>query len=269
MKPSTVACADCAPAVGPSTRSAAASPSAPVSTVTGEIEPPPLTLHVTSTLATGFPSASVAFTTSESASAEFTGPVWSSPLTPASTLPLPARAVAVNRDLERPTVAALRRARPQLLGAGAGPPRVQRRAGKTIRVGRHGLGLDRASAAGNDEGRPPGWAPADPRYRAPARSPARASAAPAGPTCSLPSTIGASAASPGSGRVTSPPHDAVSAARATAIEKTRRWRYGLVTSALGQEWMRAGEGRCRTGRKKAGYMPEGEPCPADLMSCRL
>ena len=124
VKPSTVACADCAPAVGPSTRSAAASPSAPVSTVTGEIEPPPLTLHVTSTLATGFPSASVAFTTSESASAEFTGPVWSSPLTPASTLPLPATAVAVNETSSGPPSPPLI-VRAFSSWAPAVPPRVQ------------------------------------------------------------------------------------------------------------------------------------------------
>ena len=35
----------------------------PVTTVTGEMEPPPVTLHVTLTLATGLPSASVALTT--------------------------------------------------------------------------------------------------------------------------------------------------------------------------------------------------------------
>ena len=53
-----------------------------------------MTDQVTSTLATGLPSASVAFTTSESASAELTGPVWSSPRTPTRMLPVPATAVA-------------------------------------------------------------------------------------------------------------------------------------------------------------------------------
>ena len=108
LKPATVAWAACAPAVAPSTRSAAASPSASVSTVTGEIEPPPVTLQLTSTPATGLPSWSVVFTTSESESAEFTGPVWSSPETPASTLPLPAMAVAW-KDTSRLVVAPPRR----------------------------------------------------------------------------------------------------------------------------------------------------------------
>ena len=49
VNPSTVARADTGPAVGPSTRSAAARPASSVSTVTGSIEPPPVTDQVTST----------------------------------------------------------------------------------------------------------------------------------------------------------------------------------------------------------------------------
>ena len=55
------------------------------------------------------------------------------------------------RDLERPTVAAFDRARLQLLGA-CGAAKGPGRAGETIRVGRHSLGLYRASATRNDEG---------------------------------------------------------------------------------------------------------------------
>src|SRR5512143_4073479 len=51
--PAAVAWADWAPDDGPSTRSAAARPSVPVTTVVGAIEPPPETLQLTSTPATG------------------------------------------------------------------------------------------------------------------------------------------------------------------------------------------------------------------------
>ncbi len=78
--PAAVAWADSAPELPPSTRSAAARPSSPVTTTSGEMEPPPLALQWTSMPATGFPPASITRATSESGSAELTAPVCSLPL---------------------------------------------------------------------------------------------------------------------------------------------------------------------------------------------
>ena len=63
------------------------------------MEPPPPTAQVTSTPATGLPSASVTRTTSESGSADPTAAVWLSPLTTTSCAPAPETAVALKLTL--------------------------------------------------------------------------------------------------------------------------------------------------------------------------
>ncbi len=93
--PTEEACAVCGPEALPSTRSAAAVPSAPLDTLAGLMDPPPTTAHCTSTPATGLPRSSVTRTTSESARAEPTAATWLLPLTSSSSAPTPETAEAL------------------------------------------------------------------------------------------------------------------------------------------------------------------------------
>ncbi len=94
--PDAVATVDCSPAVAPRVLRTAERPSAPVATVVALTAPPPVTVQVTVTPATGLSLASVARTTSESGSAVPAVAVWASPDSSVRSVALEAPALALN-----------------------------------------------------------------------------------------------------------------------------------------------------------------------------